>query len=135
MDDFLGIIIVGGGIFLGIFLYTDSNYWANEVTVYKLFHYTDKSSNPKTETMRPITYKTLNDKQVVIYWLDGSPPSSYENCAVRDYKNWQCFLKTLDLEHHVQMVDGKYSDDWGEGLGEIVPKWKWWITKFNEWTS
>ena len=133
MDEFLGIIIVGGGIFLGIFLYTDSNYLTNEVTVYKIFHNTDKSSNLKIETMKPTTYKTLNEKQVVIYWADGDGPFSYEKCVIRDYKNWKC---SPELSQDVQMVDGKYSNSWCcfEGI-EIVPKWKWWVTKFNEWTS
>lgn len=133
MDEFLGIIIVGGGILLGIFLYTDSNYLTNEVTVYKIFHNTDKPSNLKVETMNPTTYKTLNEKQVVIYWGDGDGPFSYEKCVIRDYKNWKC---SPELSQDVQMVDGKYSNSWCcfEGI-EIVPKWKWWVTKFNEWTS
>ena len=105
----------------------------NEVTVYKIFHNTDKPSNLKIETMNPMTYKTLNEKQVVIYWGDGDGPFSYEKCVIRDYKNWKC---SPELSQDVQMVDGKYSNSWCcfEGI-EIVPKWKWWVTKFNEWTS
>ena len=135
MDEFLGIIIVGGGIFLGIFLYTDSNYWANEVTVYKLSHYTDKSSHPKTETLNPITFKINSEKQLVIWWIDGYAPSSYKECVVRDYKNWQCTEQFWALTHEYKMIDGKYSDNLGSGDTEVVPKWKWWVTKFNEWTS
>jgi len=138
MDDFLGIIIVVIGISLSIFLYTDSNYWKNEVTVYSLFHYEGDKNTIKTETSLPVTYKALFEQQRVIYWQEGSAPQSYEKCVVRDYKNWKCFAKWSSVinDDEFIMVDGKFStkktipsDD------EIVPKWRWWVVRFNEWTS
>ena len=128
--EFLGGLIVIVAIPLGIFLNFDSNYWTNEVTVYQIFH---DSKNGLDSTFKPITYKTLNERQQVIYWIDGFPPYSYENCAVRNYENWVCKIKSAFGDYEVQMLNGKYTD--GKALlngAEIVPKWKYWLVRVQE---
>ena len=134
MDDFLGIIIVVIGISLSIFLYTDSNYWKNEVTVYSLFHYEGDKNTIKTETSLPVTYKALFEQQRVIYWQEGSAPQSYEKCVVRDYKNWKCDVKSSIADNYeIKMLDGKLTDSPLKlKESEIVPKWKWWLVRIQE---
>jgi hypothetical protein len=85
------------------------------------------------ETFKPVTYKALNEQQQVIYWVEGFPPYSYENCAIRNDANWNCKVKSAFGDYEVQMVDGKYADARVEmSEAEIVPKWKYWLTKVQE---
>ena len=130
-NEILNALVVIVVITLGIFLYADSNYWKNEVTVYTIYH---NAKTSKDETMIPTTYKTLNEKQVVVHWVEGFAPSSYEQCAIRDYKNWKCDIKSSIVEpYEIQMLDGKLTDSPLKlKESEIVPKWKWWLVRIQE---
>ena len=126
----LGSLFLIVALALGIFLKLDSDFWKDEVTVYKIYH---NSKTGVDETFKPVTYKALNEQQQIIYWADGSAPYSYERCAIRNSENWNCKVKSEFGDYDVQMVDGKYTDARIAMSGaEIVPKWKYWLTKVQE---
>lgn len=135
MDDGASISVVAI-IGLAIWLNVSSNFIKNEVTVYSLIC-TDTLINgechSKSHTASYSTYKTFDDKQLVITWVDGWQPVKLPNCAVRDYKNWACTENTSLGDVEYIMHDGEYrvadyrTDYALKNIFNIyqIPKWKW----------
>jgi hypothetical protein len=135
MDDGASIFVVAI-IGLAIWLNLSSNFIKNETTVYEL-QCSEKLDNgickKTSHASTYFTYKTFDDKQSVIFWVNDGEPSKYSNCAVRDYKKWACTESTAlgDIEHI--MNDGEYRTiDYRTDLAfknifnsYQVPKWKW----------
>ena len=135
MDDGVSIFVVAI-IGLALWLNISSNFIKNEITIYKLEcseKLVDGICKTTSHTAFNYTYKALEDKQSVIFWIDGGSIYKFPSCAVRDYKNWTCSEKTPLGDVEYIMNDGEYTvadyrnDAAWKNLFNTytVPKWKW----------
>jgi hypothetical protein len=135
MDDGASIFVIAI-IGLAIWLNVSSNFIKNETTIYELQcskELVNGICKTTSYAFSYFTYKTFDDKQSVIFWINDGEPSKFSNCAVRDYKKWACTESTAlgDIEHI--MNDGEYRvNDYRTDLAMKnifntyqVPKWKW----------
>lgn len=119
-----------------------------EVTVYHAFCNTNiinGNCNGVEETAGRTTYRANPDQQTVIYWSEGLSPSKFQNCTVRDSKNWVC-TRTYDQglnEDVSKMIDGVFSQGGTSDFYRImilsrakkwrdVSRWDWgfiWMTE------
>jgi hypothetical protein len=76
-----------------------------------------------------VNYRPERETKTVVYWIDGEPPSKYDNCAIVDEETWSCFSGGSSY----QMVKGILSDLPRDGAYmKSVPKWQWWWLKFKK---
>lgn len=129
--------VVGYGVFVamaaGIWLMMDNTPFSSERTVYLGWCPTPlvNGTCPKgEESGNPTTYRADRETNSVTHWTDGSPPRSYQNCAIRDASNWSCHI---DDNYEVSMVDDKVTETGGllADMYYPVPKWRWYWLRLH----
>jgi hypothetical protein len=120
-------------VFIGIliFIFSSSNYFTNEVTVYELscLDFNKSLPNCKKTTLKPRVFRAFPDQQTIVSQVEGMPPISLNKCSVRDYKNWTCQLDTGFSEKNYIMTDGDLYESPISSFSLVVSKWRWWITR------
>lgn len=121
-------------------------FWS-EVTVYQAYckeGRKDAECMSQEENTEPLTYKFVTEQQSIVYWLgDEGAPSKYNNCAIRNARNWSCILGDSRARGgpvvEKRMVGGEVYDfvDYQRVENDLtfyqVPKWYWWWLRFNAW--
>lgn len=75
------------------------------------------------------TYRPDRESKVVVYWMDGTAPKKFEDCAIVDAQTWSCAGAYLNYS----MVDGEIvGDDEKKGYPRQVAKWEWWWLKLKK---
>jgi hypothetical protein len=135
-EDSFGIFIFLAFIAFCFWLFSDGVPFQNEVTIYNAFctkGRIDNKCNSKEETAKAVTYKAVAEQNTMVHWADGNPPTKYDNCAIRNAKNWTCRIE----DYSYQMLDGEYSVK-SSSIWFLpspfygISKWRWWILRIQE---
>lgn len=79
------------------------------------------------------TYEANSDRQFVLNWGEDGEPSRYENCAVRDSRNWSCDLgKNFSGDSDkITMIQGEVNKDFAiQPFYRVSPEW-WYFLRLR----
>ena len=145
MDEGIGTTIFLLLVGLVIWLFSES-FAYSEITVYQLYCTTGPWNGAicpgRIETANPISYKPITDQQLVVSWNSDGVLDKFNDCVVRNVKNWSCDRGPSVLEPNTtlewRMVDGDYAETGTSALVGLarqyrqVPKWRWWLARLRE---
>jgi hypothetical protein len=135
-DVFFGLLLivlsVGGAVWFIGWGFLGWNPFSGERIAYSAYckgEIDNGQCNGHIVLVGPDVYTALPEGQMVIYQTleKASPPVKFDECTVRDKKNWKC--RTPLIIEWLEMVDGDMK--YGHDKIRDVPKWKWWLCKLS----
>lgn len=130
------VLVAAVLVILALWLF-DMNPLSPGTTVYSVYCGEDTGKEGTCINLTPITYRPTPHRQEVSYWTDTETPTTLPDCAMRDYRNWECWYK--DKGGRLSMVDGVFHEEVFKDIPgkdtfdsvRYVPKWKWWAVKLG----
>lgn len=129
MQFWLSMIVMVATPFVGLWAFSDSLPFQEEVTTYTALcggEFKDGKCKSKEQALSNHTYKPIVDKQMVVHWGENGVPERYDQCAVRNVRSWAC----EEAFGSAVMIDGNYRDRSSDVFYQ-VPKWYWWWLKLG----